>query len=174
MSQESFHIVRESVSKKVMWTTMMMPKHKNHYDRFLSKMVFLLIQCQHEVLSQSGFLRDQVRWQIKFMSITHWCDDILDIAPILLYSKRQNTCESYGSKLVAMHIAWDLISGFRIKLKSFGIPIQGPANTYGDNGAVIKNTDITELNKTHNLINDIGAMVLYIFTYRDSRTMRML
>ena len=54
-----------------------------------------------------------------------------------------------------MRIARDLISAMRIKLKSFGIPVQGPANTYGDNGAVIKNTSIPEstLNKKHNSIN---------------------
>lgn len=36
-----------------------------------------------------------------------WCDDILDIALILSYIKWQNTCQSstYGSELVAMHIA---------------------------------------------------------------------
>ena len=81
----------------------------------------------------------------------------LNRAPTLSYSKRQNTCESatYGSELVAMRIARDLISALRIKLKSFGIPIQGPADTYGDNAAEFKNTSIPEstLNKKHNLIN---------------------
>jgi hypothetical protein len=54
-----------------------------------------------------------------------------------------------------MRIAQDLISTLRIKLKSFGIPIQGPANTYGDNASVVKNTSIPEsaLNKNHNSIN---------------------
>lgn len=54
-----------------------------------------------------------------------------------------------------MRIARDLISALRIKLKSFGIPIQGPANTYGDNASVVKNTSIPEsaLNKNHNSIN---------------------
>jgi len=81
----------------------------------------------------------------------------LNRAPVLSYSKRQNTVESatYGSELVAMRIARDLIVALRIKLKSFGIPILGPANVYGDNGAVIKNTSIPEstLNKKHNSIN---------------------
>ena len=64
----------------------------------------------------------------------------LNRAPTISFSKRQNTCESstYGSELVAMRIARDLISALRIKLKSFGIPIQGPANTYGDNASVVK------------------------------------
>jgi hypothetical protein len=54
-----------------------------------------------------------------------------------------------------MRIARDLISAMRIKLKSFGIPIQGPANTYGDNDSVVKNVSIPEstLNKRHNSIN---------------------
>ena len=81
----------------------------------------------------------------------------LNRAPTLSYSKRQNTVESstYGSELVAMRIARDLISALRIKLKSFGIPILGPANVYADNNAVVKNTSIPEstLNKKHNSIN---------------------
>ena len=81
----------------------------------------------------------------------------LNRAPALSYSKRQNTDEStaYGSELVAMRIARDSISALRVKLKSFGIPILGPANTYGDNGAVVKNASSPEstLNKKHNSIN---------------------
>ena len=66
----------------------------------------------------------------------------LNRAPTLSYSKRLNTVESstYGSELVAMRIARDLISALRIKLKSFGVPILGPANVYADNNAVVKNT----------------------------------
>ena len=81
----------------------------------------------------------------------------LNRAPTISFSKRQNTCESstYGSELVAMRIAQDLISAMQIRLKSFGIPIQGPANTYGDNASVVKNATIPEstLNKKHNSIN---------------------
>jgi hypothetical protein len=51
-----------------------------------------------------------------------------------------------------MRIARDLISAMRIKLKTFGIPIQGQANTYGGDGMVVKSTSIPEstLNKKHN------------------------
>jgi hypothetical protein len=62
-----------------------------------------------------------------------------------------------------MRIARDSISALRIKLKSFGIPILGPANTYGDNGAVVKNTSIPEstLNKKHNSINmDMNVLLI--------------
>lgn len=82
---------------------------------------------------------------------------LLNNAPVVVFSKRQNTCESstYGSELVAMRIARDLISGLRIKLKCFGIPISGPANVFCDNNAVVKNTSHPEsvLNKKHNAIN---------------------
>ena len=50
---------------------------------------------------------------------------LLNNTPVIAFSKRQNTCESstYGSELVAMRIARDMISALRIKLKCFGIPI---------------------------------------------------
>ena len=81
----------------------------------------------------------------------------LQQAPVQVFSKRQNTCESssYGSELVAMRIARDLISAMRIKLKCFGVPINGPCNVFCDNNAVVKNTSIPEsvLQKKHNAIN---------------------
>ena len=81
----------------------------------------------------------------------------LQNAPIQVFSKRQNTCESssYGSELVAMRIARDLVSAMRIKLKCFGIPIAGPTSMFCDNMAVVKNTSIPEsvLAKKHNAIN---------------------
>ncbi len=45
-------------------------------------------------------------------------------APIQVFSKKQNTCESsmYGSELVAMCIARDMVSALRINLKCCGIP----------------------------------------------------
>ena len=56
----------------------------------------------------------------------------LQNAPILPYSKRHNTVESatFGSELVAMRVARDLIVAMRIKLKCFGIPIDGPCNVF--------------------------------------------
>ena len=68
-----------------MQTTMTTPKHQNH--SILNG--FPPIQCQHEVSSQSGFLRDQVR------------------------CKWQNTCDTStcGSELVTMSIVQDWISG---------------------------------------------------------------
>jgi hypothetical protein len=78
-------------------------------------------------------------------------------APIQVFGKRQNTCESstYGSKLVAMCIARDMVSALRIKLKCFGITLRGPSNVLGDNNSVVKNVSIPEstLPKKHNSIN---------------------
>ena len=78
-------------------------------------------------------------------------------APIIFYSKRQNTVESstFGSELVAMRIAKELIVALKYKLRMFGVPIEGPANVYCDNDGVVKNTSIPEstLSKKHNAIN---------------------
>ena len=82
---------------------------------------------------------------------------ILNNTPVIAFSKRQNTCESstYGSELVAMRIAKDMVSALRIKLKCFGIPLAGPTNVFCDNNAVVQNVSIPEstLSKKHNAIN---------------------
>ena len=78
-------------------------------------------------------------------------------APILWFSKRQNTVESstFGSELVAMRICRDLIVSLRYKLRMFGLNLQGPAYTFCDNAGVVKNVSIPEsvLHKRHNAIN---------------------
>ena len=78
-------------------------------------------------------------------------------APIIFYSKRQNTVESstFGSELVAMRIAKELIVALRYKLRMFGVPIEGPTNVYCNNQGVVKNTSLPEstLSKKHNAIN---------------------
>ncbi|KAI2492736.1 Reverse transcriptase (RNA-dependent DNA polymerase) [Fragilaria crotonensis] len=77
-------------------------------------------------------------------------------APILWYSKRQNTVETstFGSEFVAMRIAVELIEGLRYKLRMFGIPIDSPTNVFCDNEAVTKNVTLPEstLKKKHNAI----------------------
>jgi hypothetical protein len=77
-------------------------------------------------------------------------------APITWLSKRTNTVESstFGSELVAMRSAVDLIEGLRYKLRMFGIPIEGPTDIFCDNEAVTKNCGIPEstLQKKHHSI----------------------
>ena len=47
-------------------------------------------------------------------------------APIVWYSKRQNTVESstFGSELIALKQAVDMIEGLIYKIRMFGIPIR--------------------------------------------------
>jgi hypothetical protein len=78
-------------------------------------------------------------------------------APIIMYSKRQNTVEtsSFGSEFVALRICKELLVALRYKLRMFGVPIDGPANVFCDNAGVVKNTTRLEstLQKRHNAIN---------------------
>ena len=80
----------------------------------------------------------------------------LNSAPIVWYSKRQNTVESstFGSEFVALRIASDLIISLRYKLRMFGIPIDGPTNVFCDNASVYKNASFAEsqLKKKHQSI----------------------
>ena len=74
-------------------------------------------------------------------------------APIIWYSKRQNTVETstFGSEFIALRIATELIEGLRYKLRMLGVPLDGPTNVFGDNQLDIKNATIPEspLKKKH-------------------------
>jgi hypothetical protein len=78
-------------------------------------------------------------------------------APILWYSKRQNTVEAatFGSEMVALRIWKELIVAIHYKLRMFGVEVDGPANVFCDNRGVVKNESIPEstLMKKHNAIN---------------------
>jgi Reverse transcriptase (RNA-dependent DNA polymerase) len=78
-------------------------------------------------------------------------------APILWFSKRQNTVESstFGSEFVAMRIAIEMIEGLRYKLRMMGVAIDGPCNVFCDNNAVVINSSCPEsmLKKKHAAIN---------------------
>ena len=77
-------------------------------------------------------------------------------APIVWFSKRQNTVESstFGSEFVAMRQAIELIEGLRYKLRMMGVPLDGATSIYCDNDAVVKSTTAPEstLKKKHNAI----------------------
>jgi len=77
-------------------------------------------------------------------------------APIVWYSKRQNTVEasSFGSEFNALRIAVELIEELRYKLRMFGIPIAGPTIVLCDNRSVVSNASRPEstLKKRHNSI----------------------
>ena len=77
-------------------------------------------------------------------------------APILWYSKRQNTVESstFGSEFIALKACVEALQAFRFKLRMFGVPIDGPSKVLCDNESVVKNSRDFEstLNKKHNSI----------------------
>lgn len=74
-------------------------------------------------------------------------------APILWYSKRQNTVESstFTSEFIAARIATEMIEGLRYKLRMMGIDIDGPTNMFCDNESVVTNATKPEsvLKKKH-------------------------
>lgn len=78
-------------------------------------------------------------------------------APILWFSKRQNTVESstYGSEMLAVRIAIEMIEGLRYKLRTFGVTVDGPCNVFCDNNGVVLNTTNpdSKLTKKHASIN---------------------
>jgi len=80
----------------------------------------------------------------------------LNCAPIIWFSKAQSTVETstFGSEFVAMRICIEMIEALRYKLRMFGIPIDGPANVFGDNKSVITNATVpvSTLKKKHNSI----------------------
>ena len=62
----------------------------------------------------------------------------LNMAPIIWYSKRQNTIETstFGAELIALNIATELIESLRYKLRMMGVPLAGPARVMCDNQSV--------------------------------------
>jgi hypothetical protein len=77
-------------------------------------------------------------------------------APILWFSKRQNTVETstFGSEFVAAKIAVEMVEGLRYKLRMLGVEIDGPTDMFGDNQSVVINATKPEsaLKKKHNAI----------------------
>ena len=82
----------------------------------------------------------------------------LNKAPIIWYSKRQQTVEAsaFSSEFIAMKSCIQEIRALRYKLRMFGVPIQhdGPTHIFCDNDSVVKNCSSIEsvLNKKHTSI----------------------
>ena len=77
-------------------------------------------------------------------------------APIMWFSKRQNTVEAstYGSELLAMRLAIEMIEGLRYKLRMMGVPITEECAVFCDNSAVVTNSrPESTLKKKHAAIN---------------------
>lgn len=74
-------------------------------------------------------------------------------APILWYSKRQNTVEAstFGSEFIAMRTVVEVNEALRFKLRMFGIAIDGPTDIFSDNQSVVNSGQRPEstLSKKH-------------------------
>lgn len=81
----------------------------------------------------------------------------LNRAPIMWYSKRQNTVETstFGSEFIALKTAIEMIEGLRYKLRMMGIEVDGSTDVFCDNESVVKNSTRPEsaLKKKHNAIS---------------------
>ena len=75
---------------------------------------------------------------------------------VLWYSKRQNTVESsiFGSEFIALQMAVKMIEALCYKLRSFGVPIEGPTDIFCDNKSFVTNSTVSTsiLNSKHNAI----------------------
>ena len=82
----------------------------------------------------------------------------LNRAPIVWYSKRQQTVETstFSAEFIALKVCLEAIEHLRFKLRCFGVPMpKGEATyVYCDNESVVKNTTNVEstLNKKHSSI----------------------
>ena len=77
-------------------------------------------------------------------------------APILWFSKRQNTVEAstFGSELLAMRLAVEMIEGLRYKLRMLGVPLEGECAVFCDNNSVVLNVKPeSALKKKHVAVN---------------------
>ena len=74
-------------------------------------------------------------------------------APIIWYSKKQNTVESsaFSSEFVALKTCVEQIMAIRFKLRMFGIPIDGTTSVLCDNESMVNNASKIEsvLHKKH-------------------------
>ena len=84
----------------------------------------------------------------------------LNRAPILWYSKRQQTVETstFSSELIALKVCVETIIHLRYKLRMFGVsvPDNHATHIFCDNESVVKNSSRIEsvLNKKHNSLAD--------------------
>jgi hypothetical protein len=76
--------------------------------------------------------------------------------PLKWYSKRQNTIETstYGSELVSLRLATELVMEYRYRLRMMGVPITTSGTLLCDNKSSVLNVSLpsSTLKKRHNAI----------------------
>ena len=74
-------------------------------------------------------------------------------APIIWYSKRQNTVEAStsGAEFIAARTCLEAVEALQFKLCMFGVPVAGPTDVMCDNNSVVNNAQRPEsvLSKKH-------------------------
>ena len=93
-------------------------------------------------------------------------------APIVWYSKKQNTVESstFGSEMLAMRSCLEAIEALRTKLRWFGVPVTGTTPVYCDNDSLVKSTTRPEAQITkkhlaisyHRIREAVAAGTIYV------------
>jgi hypothetical protein len=70
----------------------------------------------------------------------------INCAPVILHRKRQYTVESstFGSEIVALKNAIELLKALKYKLRMFGVPLLGPADIFCNNEPVVINCSTPE------------------------------
>eukprot|EP00978_Attheya_sp_CCMP212_P004837 scaffold10631_cov58-Attheya_sp.AAC.5 len=82
----------------------------------------------------------------------------LNRAPVIFYSKRQQTVEAstFSSEFIAIKACIEAIKVLRFKLRMFGVPLPRgePTHVFCDNESVVRNSTLIEstLNKKHSSI----------------------
>jgi hypothetical protein len=67
---------------------------------------------------------------------------ILNRAPIIWYSKWQNTVETstFGSEFIALKTAVEVFEGLRYKIRMMGIELDGATNVFCDSSSIVTNS----------------------------------
>jgi len=93
-------------------------------------------------------------------------------APIIWYSKRQNTVEasSFGSEYIALRICTEMVEALRYKLRCFGVPEQGSSEILCDNKSVVTNSSIPTSFST----SDITLYVICYHRIREAQAAGMI
>lgn len=75
-------------------------------------------------------------------------------APIVWYSKKQNTVESstFISEFVAMRTTVEMTKALGIKLCAFIIDVEQASDVFCDNQSVVANSSVPTVTKKHNVV----------------------
>ena len=82
--------------------------------------------------------------------------EYINSAPVIWYSKRNNTVETstFGSEIIALKIAVEMVKALVYRLRMFGVPIQEETRMFCDHMSVVNSGPRPDcrLKKKHNSI----------------------